>query len=68
MVVGVAGLIDVMIDHAVEQQAVIDMLPGEQFYTRNRLRGEVRAHFYDDTAVRGFDDEGAQRRTLRRCG
>jgi hypothetical protein len=61
MVVGIAGLIDEMIEHAVEQQPVIHMLPRQQFDARDRIRCEVGAHFDDQPALAGIDHQSRLR-------
>ncbi len=69
VIVGIAGLVDEIFDHPVEQEAVIEALPGQQLHPGHGERREVGAHLHHDAAFGGVDDQGVvriQRPPLRR--
>jgi hypothetical protein len=61
LVIGVAGLVDVVVDDAVEQEAIVEVFVGEEFDAGDSEGREIGAHFDDDAAFGGVDDEGVGR-------
>jgi hypothetical protein len=54
----ISGLVDEVLDHPVELQAVIGPLSGQELDSLHRLGREVRAHLDDDAALGGVDHQG----------
>ncbi len=57
MIIRIARLVHVMIEHPVEQQPVIHMLAAQHFDPLHRARGEIRPHLDHDAPFAGVDHQ-----------
>jgi hypothetical protein len=61
MVIGIAGLINEMIDYAVEKQSVVDALAAQQLYSGHSFGRQLRPHRDHNSPLAGIDYQGCLR-------